>query len=216
MMSSVIPARLEFGCGHVALVSLPRLKGENPSERNERIAREKAAARGRACDFCGPVEPAPLEVQPAVPTGQLNGHTPSVTRPGAEETLRAFPPRRPRPSTRRVSRAVAAPVAPVAAAVAQPAAPVAPAETPVATRRMALRAAIAPVVKPKPEPAERKRTPRSARAPRAARVAGTTLEHFQIQFRVETVLQAADIRAALKQVESLGATEVLSIVRQDR
>jgi hypothetical protein len=78
---------------------------------------------------------------------------------------------------------------------------------------MALRAAIAPVVKPKPDPAERKRTPRT---PRAARVAGTTLEHFQIQFRVETVLQAADIRAALKQVESLGATEVLSIVRQDR
>ena len=74
------------------------------------------------------------------------------------------------------------------------------------TRRMALRAAVAAAAKPEPSPPVPKRTPRVAR----------TLERFQIQFRVETVLRAADIRAALKQVESLGATEVLSIVRQDR
>src|SRR5690242_10948709 len=54
MTSSVIPARLEFQCGHAALVSLPRIKGESSSQRNERVTREKAAAQVRACDFCGP------------------------------------------------------------------------------------------------------------------------------------------------------------------
>src|SRR5207253_7607613 len=54
MMSSVIPARLTFQCGHAALVTLPRVKGETASQRNERVAFEKAAALGRQCDFCGP------------------------------------------------------------------------------------------------------------------------------------------------------------------
>src|SRR5437016_4826413 len=54
MTSSVIPARLEFQCGHAALVSLPRIKGESSAQRNERVTREKSAAQMRACDFCGP------------------------------------------------------------------------------------------------------------------------------------------------------------------
>ena len=54
MTSSVIPARLEFQCGHAALVSLPRIKGESSAQRNERITREKEAAQARSCDFCGP------------------------------------------------------------------------------------------------------------------------------------------------------------------
>ncbi len=53
MLSSVIPARLVFQCGHAALVSLPRIKGETSSQRGERVAREKSAAQVRACDFCG-------------------------------------------------------------------------------------------------------------------------------------------------------------------
>jgi len=111
-MSSVIPARLEFSCGHAALVSLPRLKGESPSQRTDRVNREKMEARGRACDFCGPAAETVLEVQPvqaAVGTsGERNGHhadetkengmqgaeTPSVTRLGVEETPRTFPSRR--------------------------------------------------------------------------------------------------------------------------
>src|SRR5438067_12654167 len=60
MMSSVIPARLEFQCGHAALVSLPRVKGESSAQRTARIAREKTAARVRSCDFCPP----PLELVP--------------------------------------------------------------------------------------------------------------------------------------------------------
>jgi len=42
------------------------------------------------------------------------------------------------------------------------------------------------------------------------------MQRFQVRFHAETVLQAANIRAALRQVESLGATDVLAIVRNDR
>jgi hypothetical protein len=55
LISQSIPARLEYACGHAALVSLPRLKGESATARNERIRGEKLAAQARACDFCGPV-----------------------------------------------------------------------------------------------------------------------------------------------------------------
>src|SRR5579871_940956 len=58
MMSSAIPARLQFQCGHAAMVTLPRVKGETTAQRNERVAREKSAALARPCDFCLP----PLEV----------------------------------------------------------------------------------------------------------------------------------------------------------
>jgi transposase-like protein len=295
MISSVIPARLEFSCGHVALVSLPRPKGESPTQRTARVNQEKTEARGRACDFCGPREQALLEVRPvqdAVPSGELNGHhagdekenlmhsaeTPSVTRLGAEETRRTFPPRRrlneeqerevtrlyaettmPVPeiskqfsigesSVYRIAQRhgaglrgrIAAPATPPTAAPKAPrvsrrakaAAPVAPVATPptngrrrpraataqatatptrrrsapaVVTRRAALRAVVTPAVK---------RT-RSVRQP-AAPVAGGALLRFEIRFHAETVLQAADVRAALRQVESLGATDVIAIVRQDR
>jgi hypothetical protein len=54
MMPSVIPARLQFQCGHAALVTLPRVKGETATQRNDRVAREKTAALARQCDFCAP------------------------------------------------------------------------------------------------------------------------------------------------------------------
>ncbi|MDQ6675527.1 MAG: hypothetical protein M3069_33160 [Chloroflexota bacterium] len=47
-----MPARLEFACGHAALVSLASVKGESPRQRTERVEREKAAAQQRTCDFC--------------------------------------------------------------------------------------------------------------------------------------------------------------------
>ena len=53
-MPSVIPARLQFQCGHAALVTLPRVKGETATQRNDRVAREKTAALARQCDFCAP------------------------------------------------------------------------------------------------------------------------------------------------------------------
>ncbi len=54
---SVVPACLEYACGHAALVSLPRVKGETPRQRNERVNNEKAAAGQRSCDFCAPSTP---------------------------------------------------------------------------------------------------------------------------------------------------------------
>ena len=68
LISQSIPARLEFACGHVALVSLPRLKGESASARNERVRSEKLSAQTRACDFCGPTP-----VAEATTTAHSNG-----------------------------------------------------------------------------------------------------------------------------------------------
>src|SRR5215471_242412 len=68
MMSSVIPARLQFQCGHAALVTLPRVKGESATQRNDRVAREKSAALARQCDFCAP-SVATVEPQLAVMNG---------------------------------------------------------------------------------------------------------------------------------------------------
>src|SRR5947208_4358597 len=84
VMSSVIPARLEYQCGHAALVSLPRIKGESSAQRNERVAREKSAARTRACDFCGPnVE----VVVAAPPVAMVEPPPPAVVAPVVEEPV---------------------------------------------------------------------------------------------------------------------------------
>src|SRR5712692_3881471 len=109
MMSSVIPARLEFQCGHAALVSLPRVKGESFAQRTARIAREKTAAQVRSCDFCPPrLELVPHELAPAAASVAV------------VETQAAPPP----PSVAPVAPLIA-PVAPPTAAVALPIAPVA-------------------------------------------------------------------------------------------
>ena len=172
MMSSVIPARLEFQCGHAALVSLPRVKGESSAQRTARIAREKTAARVRSCDFCPP----PLELVPH----ELAAAATSVA---VVETQTIPPP---------------PPVAPPIAPVAPPIAPVAtPTEAPTRTTRKRVarpRRSAAPVVHSTPN--------------------GHAASHlFVVRFRTEAVLQATDIRDALRQVESLGATEVLALNR---
>lgn len=64
MMSTAIPARLEFQCGHAALVSLPRIKGETSAQRQDRIAAEKAQAQTRRCDFCSPTLVVEATAQP--------------------------------------------------------------------------------------------------------------------------------------------------------
>ena len=185
MLSSVIHARLEYQCGHAALVSLPRIKGETAAQRNARVAHEKLAALARQCDFCAPaivevveVEPAPapvavegpleLTVTPiesvsaAVDGVQLNGAE-AVAEPGGEPG----------------KLAAVEPGTPPAAAVAAPAAP---------GRR---------------------------RATRRAATRRQQLREFLIQYRVERVIQAVDVHDALRQLASLGATDVLEIARQD-
>jgi transposase-like protein len=261
MISSVIPARLEYSCGHAALVSLPRLKGETAAKRSERVNGEKAGARGRACDFCGPREQAVVEVRPiqdAVPSGARNGHhvvdekenlmhsaeTPSVTRLGAEETKRTFPPRRrlDAEQEREVARLYAETTMSVPQISKQfgigessvyriaqrqgaglrgrtAATPNTTAAAP-STPPVLLPAAVAPVVPAAPAVVVRRtrtRKPAAVVAPtplrrRSAPVTASALQRYQIRFTAETVIQASDVSAALRQLESLGATDVRSIV----
>jgi transposase len=53
-----IPIYLRFACGHAALVSLPRIRGETARDRGQRIEQEKATAHTRPCDFCPPLHTA--------------------------------------------------------------------------------------------------------------------------------------------------------------
>ena len=175
MMSSVIPARLEYQCGHAALVSLPRIKGETSAQRNQRVALEKSAALARQCDFCAPVvevtpatAPEPLAEPLAVPAAMLvaesvvNGVDDQQVN-GTEST--AGPPEEAEaPTTSRIASA----------------------------------------------------TPRRARPGRLRTRNGTSdRRQFLVQYRVERLIQAVDVRDALRQVTSLGATDVLEIARQD-
>jgi transposase-like protein len=188
--------------------------------------------------------------------------TPSVTRLGADETRRSFPPRRRlneeqerevarlyaetelsvpdiskqfsigESSVYRIAQRRGAGVRRGKSAAAQPATAVAtaPATVTAPARRGRPPGPRASTAQPKP-PANGRRAravvrrvaaPRTAAAKptrmprrRAAVVAAgaSAMQRFQIQFRVETVVQAADIRAALRQLESLGATDIVAIVR---
>jgi hypothetical protein len=51
---------------------------------------------------------------------------------------------------------------------------------------------------------------------RAAAVGGALLWRYEVRFAAETVIRATDIRAALRQLESLGASTVRSIVLTDQ
>ena len=306
---SIVPARLEYACGHVGLVSLPLVKGESQRRRSERVEGEKAAARLRSCDFCRPaVVAAPVVEVVAVPnsgTSSLpavtvdqretrtmvnNGHAP-ISQPelatavstagsipdqlssvGTKPTLEpaAQQPKRTR-SSRAISNPSAEPEGQAAGlegtteserparqrlsvdqqrevarlyagtttrtseirkrfgisestlyhivqhqgvplrgrsgsstgtgaqiATAQPHAAVA---TPPAHSRGGERA-----------PA-RRAVPSTGRRTASARAASRS--QFRIQFRGERVIQAHDIREALRQVESLGAIDVTAVTRED-
>ena len=110
MMSSIIPARLEYQCGHAALVSLPRIKGETSAQRTQRVAHEKSAALARQCDFCAPavevaqvVVPEPvaaaldmpvatLVIEAVVDGQQVNGTEPVIAAPEQAEPATATSP----------------------------------------------------------------------------------------------------------------------------
>src|SRR5438128_4186508 len=128
MMSSVIAARLVFQCGHAALVSLPRIKGETNAQRAERVAREKSAAQTRACDFCA--QRLEVVVQQAAPAPAL-APIPAPVPPVEAVAPVASPPAVRRNGVAKVKQVVpaAATAAPVAASppppVATPVPPVA-------------------------------------------------------------------------------------------
>jgi hypothetical protein len=174
MMSSVIPARLEYQCGHAALVSLPRIKGETSAQRTQRVALEKSAALARQCDFCAPV----VEViQPAVPEPVAA----AVDIPVAMLVLEAAVDGMDGQQVNGTEPVIAAPER------VEPASTTGP--------RVKLRAT------------------RTARA--RTRDATRDRRQFLVQYRVERLIQAVDVRDALRQAASLGATDVLEIARQD-
>jgi hypothetical protein len=183
MMSSAIPARLQFQCGHAALVTLPRIKGETAAQRNARVAREKSAALARPCDFCAPAAPEVAVNGLLAPDGEL------VVEPVADGVA-------PQP--------VAAEVVdnPVIQEGAQPTAP----------------------SKPQPaQPTPRVRTARAAKPGRTRQLARAEPpadqvargRRFLVEYQVERVLRAMDIRDALRQAAAFGASEVVAITRED-
>ena len=188
MTPSVIPARLEFQCGHAALVSLPKIKGETSAQRAARIAAEKQAALARQCDFCAPV----VDVtQPVM----------SLTEPVAVESL----------TTSLVTDALHTAADGAEVAHGQ-------------NGTSALDHAAPEVAEPEPAPlaatdGETDTAPRIRRrrmtAVRQRRIPPADAREFLIEYRVQRVVRAVDVRDALRQVESLGATDVLEIARQD-
>jgi hypothetical protein len=179
MMSSAIPARLEYQCGHAALVSLPRIKGETSAQRNQRVAHEKSAALARQCDFCAPVVEVSVVAMPV-------SVAPLVELPVAAIVLEA------------VADGVDGQVDGQQGDGAEPfTVPVDDAKAAPGVQRVRLKAAAA-------------RTPR-------ARTRDTTSDRrqFLVQYRVDRLIRAVDVRDALRQVASFGATDVLEIARQD-
>src|SRR5215204_5907541 len=72
--SASIATYLQYACGHGAMVTLPRIKGESPRVREQRIALEKVSASQRRCDFCGPERAvtSPLLAPAPPPDGELS------------------------------------------------------------------------------------------------------------------------------------------------
>lgn len=192
MLSSVIPARLEFQCGHAALVSLPRIKGETSAQRAARVAREKSAAQTRACDFCAQRLEVVVQAAPAAPRPMATASeppTPATPPPSVAPAPSAVTPAessgaliKDRPSQPTNGGAAVKRVEPTAAAAR-------PTETASIPNR----------------PVSRRR--RNGKAASGVR--------FTVEFQVQTVLRAADLTDALRQAQSLGAIEVLTITREN-
>lgn len=213
MMSSVIPARLEFQCGRAALVSLPRIKGETSSQRAERVAREKSTAHLRVCDFCAPRLEVVVQAEataPAVPAPAVPAVVADAVPVIIAETVPLVLPHR--------NGAPAAPTVPVLAATSSTApapAPEKPAESGApepkvtAARPVVRLRKVAPAA---PAPAAAPAAPvRTVRAQRNGHVAGV---RFTVRFEAEAVIQAADVRQALREAIALGASEVLAIAEE--
>jgi hypothetical protein len=196
MMSSVIPARLTFQCGHAALVTLPRVKGETSAQRNERVAREKSAALMRQCDFCGPT----VEVEVALPT---NGSHPVAV---LSDVLDAQPilASEPQETVAPIVEAVVVEdlIEELAEEMVEQPAPVDEVLVIVEPVEEAL------------EPLLPTRTPING-ASHARRARGQrTTQTFVVEYQAERIVRAVDIHDALRRAAALGANEVLSLTRE--
>jgi len=223
MMSSVIPARLQFQCGHAALVTLPRVKGETATQRNDSVAREKSAALVRQCDFCAPA------VEVAVNGNHIATTDALVAEP--IETLAvvvaaAEPEPEPEPETEAVAEVVELieeavmelveeAIAEVVEALDEP---VAEPELIVVDEPLAVVDTVVVVETPLATTnGHSTHTPpaRSARKRRAPAVNASNGYTFVVEYRDERILRAVDIHDALRQVATLGAAEVTAITRED-
>jgi hypothetical protein len=272
MMSSVIPARLVFQCGHAALVSLPRIKGETNAQRADRVTREKSAAQTRACDFCAQrlevvvqqAVPAPAPVAVPIPAAALPSAAvapvapvPVVRRNGVSKVKRVEPVvASVQPSVARVEPAapVEATTPPLEATtpplqastpplqastppVQASTPPVEASKPPVKVKAsVPVKASKSPVEPTTPPPAplplaewraermaqvkaRKVRTPKKVSTPtpkpgiRNGRVARGA--RFRVEFQVQRVVRAADLHEALRQVQSLGAVEVIAITQEN-
>ena len=239
MMSSVIPARLQFQCGHAALVTLPRVKGETATQRNDRVAREKSAALARQCDFCAPaVEVAlngnhivPVDARVAEPIATLAVVV--AAEPEAESEPEAAPEvvveAEPEAEIGVVETEmlVVEPqlvVVEPELIVVEPEIVVVEPEVlvevePVVEAVEAPEAVVeAIVVVVQPEVATNGHTTKSApttptRKRRAAVIAPTG-HTFVVEYRDERVLRAVDIHDALRQIATLGDAQVTALTRE--
>jgi hypothetical protein len=198
MTSSVIPARLQFQCGHAALVTLPRVKGETTAQRNERVAFEKGAALARLCDFCTPAlelvvaaveepvlvaEVAPIELVLAA----------DAEADGVPELVEVAEP------AVSVAEVELAPVTNGAAITVIEVAPV--------TADTVTEVVHAPAANGTAKP----RTPRR----RSVVTPGAIKRGYIVDYCLERLVNAVDIRDALRKASAFGASEVLSITREN-
>jgi hypothetical protein len=234
MMSSAIPARLQFQCGHAAMVTLPRIKGETATQRNDRVAREKLDALSRQCDFCAPAV--------TVATNGNSSFTEIATFAPEPEVILAVAESQEDLEELTVM-AEAEPDVVIIAELVEPEEPqhvdevrleaaevnsveaVAEALTAlVETAQAAVAETSAPVLEAAvPEStngeaatatrAPRRRVAQPARKPRAEELARG--RRFLVEYRVERVLHAVDIHDALRQAANFGAAQLTAITRED-
>jgi hypothetical protein len=211
MMTSVIPARLDFQCGHAALVSLPRVKGESSAQRSIRIALEKSGAQARSCDFCAPRQDLAHEIV-AADAVALAAATRAVD--AVAEVV--------------VAEVVAPPVLleeiVAELVVAEAASPLAAAEAlkEIVAEVIGVGVAAPRVSAPVPETRVRAASTTPSRRPRRARQSAPAMHatsngpslRFVVRYQAEAVLEAADIRDALRQATALGATDVVAITSE--
>jgi len=198
MMSSVIPARLQYQCGHAALVSLPRVKGETATQRNDRVAREKSAALLRLCDFCTPANGShPLTAAEIAETSPvLEIVVPAVEAPVEERLVTAA----------EVVEALMVESEPVVAEVLV-------AESPIEEAPVVEVVVVESEPAPAPKVVVRKPRITRQRVPTKSEVARG--RQFLVHYRVERILYADTIHDALRQLSNLGNGEPIALTRED-
>ena len=238
MMPSVIPARLQFQCGHAALVTLPRVKGETATQRNDRVAREKTAALARQCDFCAPsvavmepqlavvngnhVEIAQSDVVEPTPVAELAVVVTNAFEPTVEvevtsleievDTETEWEPTPVEPVVWDVVAIEPEPAEPEVIVeeiiIVEEIEEIPAASEPKPARKPRARRQPAPAT-----PARARRAPARRATPARARVARR--QAYRVEYRAERVIRATSIQDALRQAAALGAGDVLAISRED-